>query len=51
MGNSKIFDQKYDECLSQMEEIDFAKRADILGGQYKDHSLIFNFFKLYIQYK
>lgn len=44
MGNSKIFDQKYDECLSQMKEIDFAKRADILGGQYKDHSLIFSFF-------
>lgn len=44
MGNSKIFDQKYDECLSQMKEIDFAKRSDILGGQYKNQSLIFNFF-------
>lgn len=44
MVNSKIFDQKYDECLSKMKEIDFAKRADILGGQYKNHSLIFNFF-------
>jgi hypothetical protein len=44
MGNSKIFDQKYDESMSQMQEIDFAQKADILGGQYKNNSLILDFF-------
>ncbi len=44
MNNSKIFDQKYDECISQLQEIDFAQRADIIGGRYKNRSLTFDFF-------
>ena len=44
MNNSKIFDQKYDECISQLQEIDFAQRSDIIGGHYKNKSLTFDFF-------
>ncbi|OQY52467.1 MAG: hypothetical protein B6230_02630 [Desulfobacteraceae bacterium 4572_89] len=44
MDNSKIFDQKYDRCMSQLKEIDFSDRADILGGGYKNNSLSFDFF-------
>ena len=46
MDNSKIFDQKFDESMSQIQEqeIDFSDRADILGGRYKNNSLAFDFF-------
>ncbi len=44
MNNSKIFDQKYDECMSQIQAIDLSKTADILGGRYKNNSLMFDFF-------
>ena len=46
MDNSKIFDQKFDKSMSQIQEqeIDFSDRADILGGRYKNNSLTFDFF-------
>ncbi len=44
MDNSKIFDKKYDECMAQLQEADFARAAGILGGRYKNNSLSFDFF-------
>jgi hypothetical protein len=44
MNDSKIFDEKYDESMSQIQKINFAERADTLGGQYKNNSLTFVFF-------
>ena len=46
MDNSKIFDQKFDTSMTllKQEEINFAERAEILGGQYKNNSLTLDFF-------
>ncbi len=44
MDNSKIFDQKYDESMSRIQDIDFSMIAGILGGRCKNDSLTFDFF-------
>jgi len=44
MDDSKIFDKKYNEYLSQLREFPFSQKAAILGVQKRNQSYVFEFF-------
>ncbi|RLC21719.1 MAG: hypothetical protein DRH93_11240 [Deltaproteobacteria bacterium] len=44
MEDSKIFDKTYEDYLSQLEDFDFLKKAEILGVQKRNQSFVFDFF-------
>ncbi|MBU1344204.1 MAG: DUF3786 domain-containing protein [Proteobacteria bacterium] len=50
MDDSKIFDQKYTEYLSQIKDFDFSKKAEVLGIQKRNQSYIFEFFNRQIAF-
>lgn len=44
MENSRIFNEKYDDYLSQIKGFDITPKAQILGCQKRNQSFIFDFF-------
>jgi hypothetical protein len=50
MEDSKIFDKKYTEYLSQIKDFDFSKKIEILGIQKRDQLFIFEFFNRQIAF-
>lgn len=44
MGESKVFDETYQDYLKQLKSIDFTLKADALGLQKRDESFLFEFF-------
>jgi hypothetical protein len=44
MNDPKTFEQKYNECFSSVNKINFFKKAEILGIRKNNESLIFDFF-------
>lgn len=44
MKDSKMFDKKYNDYLSQVRDFDFSQKAEILGIQKRNQSFVFDFF-------
>lgn len=44
MDSRKVFDEQYEDCMSKIKNVDFSKKADILGARIVNQGLVLDFF-------